>query len=238
MKLTPDLVALVQREIADPGLPEGWVPLDEADYDRIVADLVADAAKMGNEGAGDRQAGHWVFACGSLIWKPEFEPAETRVGHLHGYHRRFCIRIVHFRGTPEGPGLMMALDRGGSCRGLLQRIPPGALEESLHKLLRREMMLKSSANAARWVMVQTEAGALPALAPVIDRRAVNYAGRVDLETTADFLAGAAGHWGSCAEYLMNTVQHLRAAGLHDAYLWRLQEMVAARIEAAAGRTDP
>ena len=95
--------------------------------------------------------------------------------------------------------------------------------------MRRETSVKPLTNMPRWVTVDAAGRRVRALAFTANRTGAFYAGRVDLETAADVLATACGHWGSCAEYLMNTVQHLEELGIHDSYLWTLQEMVAERI---------
>jgi cation transport protein ChaC len=127
---------------------------------------------------------------------------------------------------------MMALDRGGACRGMAQRIPGKHIEERLGQLLRRETSVKPISNVPRWVTVEADGEKKRALAFAINRRGPTYCGRQSLEETADILAKACGHWGTGAEYLMQTVAHLEDLGIHDRYLWRLQELVARRIRAA------
>ena len=134
---------------------------------------------------------------------------------------------------------MMALDIGGSCRGVAQRIPAEHVEERLDQLLRRETSVKPASNLPRWVTVETDAGRKRALAFAINRKGPTYCGPHTLEETADILAKACGHWGTGAEYLMHTVAHLEDLGIHDRYLWQLQKMVAQRIKSAAkGRETP
>jgi cation transport protein ChaC len=175
----------------------------------------------------------WLFAYGSLIWKPEVEHLEARRGTAHGWHRSFCFRITRFRATRDRPGLMMALDRGGQCRGILYRLPGASLQAQLGKLFRREFTVKPPNSTPRWIRVATEEGPLTALAFVMNRQAPAYVGRLAPEEVAALLAGACGHWGSGAEYLHNTVMHLEEHGIHDRNLWRLQKLVAGRIEDAA-----
>ena len=129
----------------------------------------------------------------------------------------------------------MALDIGGSCRGILQRIPAKYVEERLGQLLRREMSTKPASNVPRWITVEDHNGRRRALTFAINRKGPTYAGPRTLEETADILARACGHWGSGAEYLMHTVAHLEDLGIHDRYLWQLQDMVAQRIAASAAR---
>ena len=93
----------------------------------------------------------WLFAYGSLIWKPEVEHVEERVGTARGWHRSFCLRLIRWRGTKEQPGLMMALDRGGQCKGVAYRLVGHTVEAQLGKLFRREMSVKPSTNMPRWI---------------------------------------------------------------------------------------
>ncbi len=230
MSLTADLVALVHRHVIDPGPSPGFVPLTDQDHDERRDALLASHPKGQDL---------WLFAYGSLIWKPACEVDDQRQALLRGWHRKFCLRLVRYRGTPDCPGLMMALDIGGSCRGVLQRIPAKHIVERLGQLLRREMSVKPASNVPRWITVEGEAGRQRAIAFAINRKRLTYAGSRTLEETADILAQACGHWGSGAEYLMHTVAHLEDLGIRDRYLWRLQEMVAQRIKAAAaGRPLP
>jgi cation transport protein ChaC len=224
MALTPDHVALVHRIVEDPGPEPGLVYHSEADYDEVVRNMLA-LRPPGRDA--------WLFAYGSLIWKPEVEHLEARRGTAHGWHRSFCFRITRFRATRDRPGLMMALDRGGQCRGILYRLPGASLQAQLGKLFRREFTVKPPNSTPRWIRVATEEGPLTALAFVMNRRAPAYVGRLAPEEVAALLAGACGHWGSGAEYLHNTVMHLEEHGIHDRNLWRLQKLVAGRIEDAA-----
>ena len=230
MSLTADLVALVHRPVVDPGPPPGFEPLTDQDHDERRAAVLAAHPK-----------GHdlWIFAYGSLIWKPACEVDGQRHALLRGWHRRFCLRLLRYRGSIDCPGLMMALDVGGSCRGVAQRIPARHVEERLGQLLRRETSVKPASNLPRWMTVETEEGRMRALAFAINRKGPTYCGPHTLEQTADILSRACGHWGTGAEYLMHTVAHLEDLGIHDRYLWRLQELVAERIKAAAkGRELP
>ncbi len=227
MQLTPELVARIHRNIADTGPAPGFIPLSDQDYadkrDELLATLPA----------GDL----WIFAYGSLIWKPACEAEDHGYGYLRGWHRRFCLRLQRFRGTVEAPGLMMALDTGGSCKGVLQRIPERFARERLELVLRRETSVKPVSNLPRWMTVEGAAGKCRALAFTINRRGPNYC-RHSLQETAAILARACGHWGTGAEYLMHTVAHLEERGIHDPYLWKLQRLVAENIAAAMDPAAP
>jgi cation transport protein ChaC len=222
MSLTPELVARIHREVPDPGLMQGLEPMQEADYDRLLDDLLLDHP---------READLWLFVYGSLIWKPACDVDGQQRALLRGWRRSFCMRLTRFRGTAEFPGLMMALDRGGACIGVAQRLPATVVRERLGQLLRRETSVKPPTNCPRWVTVESAGQKLRAIAFAADRSRRNYVREQSHEVTADILARAVGHWGTGAEYLMQTVLHLEKLGIHDRYLWKLQEMVAARIRA-------
>jgi cation transport protein ChaC len=223
MALTPDLVTRVHRALEDPGPDPSLTYHDDDDYDAVVRGLLASHPAYPDT---------WLFAYGSLIWRPELEHVEARRGTARGWHCSFCFRIARWRGTKEQPGLMMSLDRGGQCQGVVFRLPPENLEEQLGKLVRREMTVKPPNNIPRWVGVKTDQGPLRAIAFTMNRQSRFYMGKLPPETVADVLAGACGHWGSCAEYLHNTVAHLEEQGIHDRHLWHLQQLVAERITRA------
>ena len=161
MALTPDLVARVHRAIEDPGPEPGLSYHADQDYDALVAALMRSKPATPET---------WLFAYGSLIWKPEIEHVESRRGTARGWHRAFCFRVTRFRGTKDQPGLMMSLDRGGQCQGVLFRLRPENLEGQLQKLVRREITAKPPNNIPRWVSVETDAGTVPAIAFVMNRQ--------------------------------------------------------------------
>jgi cation transport protein ChaC len=227
MRLSERHVACMAREIADPGprLISGYRPATDADYEELVAHLIATAPKDG----------FWVFAYGSLIWNPAFDFSARRIAMARGWHRRFCLGWDYrFRGNVEQPGLMLALDRGGQCRGVAFKLRPDTLEPDLDKLIRREMSMVPSAFPARWITVATEEGPLTALAFAMNRKSGRYIADLADDALADVLATACGFRGSMAEYLFSTVRQLEELGIHDRHLWRLQELVADRIERRFG----
>ena len=129
---------------------------------------------------------------------------------------------------------MMALDRGGQCRGVLYRLEETAPEATLGKLFRREFIAKPGNNVPRWIDVCSETGeTVRAIAFVMNRASPAYLGRLTHERVADVLSEACGYAGSGAEYLYNTVHHLAERGIYDRNLWRLQRLVAERIAASA-----
>src|SRR5439155_1894948 len=121
----------------------------------------------------------WVFAYGSLMWNPEIAFAEARPAFLHGYHRSFCLYSRDYRGTPERPGLVLGLDRGGACRGIVYRLPPEALGAAIDQVWAREMA--GEVYRMRPVSVTTPQGRLAAYAFVVRRDRPDYAGRLALD---------------------------------------------------------
>lgn len=224
MRLSERHIALLKREIADPGpqLVHGFRPATEEDY----AEAVDEMLRTRPDGP------FWLFGYGSLVWKPEtaFEVAEQAVAR--GWHRRFCLGWDYrFRGSKETPGLMLALDRGGQCRGVIYRLPEAGLEAELHKLIRREMSMVPSAFPWRFIDVVATDGPKRALSFAMNRRSGRYVAGLSDEALAEILATAVGFRGSMAEYLFATVSTFEDLGIHDKNLWRLQELVAERIEA-------
>ncbi|HET7883056.1 MAG TPA: gamma-glutamylcyclotransferase [Acetobacteraceae bacterium] len=167
----------------------------------------------------------WLFGYGSLMWNPAIEFAESRAGVVHGWHRRFCLWLQGGRGTPEKPGLMLALERGGSCAGMLFRIPAAQARDELLLAWRRELF--SGAYRSRWVTAATPAGAVRAATFVVNRGHSRYAGRLEEALVASYLATATGSLGSCMTYLSETLAALRALGLRDRSLERLHRLVSA-----------
>ena len=133
MSLTEELVARCFRAVEDPGPDPEAAHLDDRDYEEM---LDAFEARL------PATEPLWLFGYGSLIWKPEIEHVEERVAVARGWHRSFCMKMTRWRGTRESPGLMMALDRGGQCKGVAFRLTDGHRRQKLDRLLRREVTLK------------------------------------------------------------------------------------------------
>ncbi len=230
MRLTPELVALVAGAgggNADPGTPPEMTTATKAELRADIEALLATAPANGEI---------WLFAYGSLLWRPDHDFVEQRTGVVRGWHRSFCLGWDRwFRGHPEQPGLMLSLDRGGQAKGVAYRLPSDAIEENMMRLFHREMRFRPAPHKPRWVNVATANGTIRAFTFIIDRKSSRYVGGLTDEVVADALATAVGHRGSMAEYLHSTVEHLEALGLRDRHLWKLQEMVAERIEAANGK---
>lgn len=225
MRLTAELAGLCHRAVAEPEPDPRYDYWTDTDYDNANARLKA-----------ERPPGpFWIFAYGSLIWKPEFPVAQQKRAVAQGWHRAFSMKIRSHRGTPEQPGYMMCLDRGGSCDGVIQQIAEAELDQHLLALLWREIGSDEAMEGVRWVDTVTAEGPATALTfYAAPERLDYYAAQRPLPDVAHGLARACGHWGSGAAYLFNTVSHLEELGIHDAGLWALQEMVAAEIERLYG----
>jgi cation transport protein ChaC len=178
-------------------------------------------------------ADFWVFGYGSLLWHPGFPHLEVRAAHVYGYHRHFCVFSHSYRGSRARPGLVLGLDRGGSCHGLAYRVPAAESEAVVAYLHEREMT--TQVYDPRWLHLRTAAGPVTAAAFVVDRSHKQYAGRLPPNQVADMIIQGAGDRGSGLEYLENTVHHLEALGLSDPTLRRLLHLVHARRE-AVGQT--
>jgi cation transport protein ChaC len=167
----------------------------------------------------------WIFAYGSLMWNPEMPFAERRPALLRGYHRSFCLYSRDYRGTPERPGLVLGLDRGGSCRGIAYRLPDDDLATAIDRVWAREMA--GQVYDMRRVAVATPQGRVLAHAFTVRRDNADYAGRLSLDQAARIIAVAAGGRGTGRDYLANTVRHLEELGIADGPLHRLHEQVTA-----------
>ena len=170
-----------------------------------------------------RRCDVWVFGYGSLMWHPGFAYVEAQPALLRGYHRSFCVYSHRYRGTPERPGLVLGLDRGGSCRGIAYRVPQADVSAAMHYLWEREMTNRTY--HLREVPLAMPAGAVTAHAFVVDRTRHNYAGRLSLEETARLILQGIGARGPCRQYLENTVAELTKLGMVDGPLHRLEQRV-------------
>jgi cation transport protein ChaC len=221
--LTHDLVARVDRVVPQDHLPvdANRMPMTDEDFAATVAGMLK------QHGPGPV----WVFGYGSLLWNPGFAFEERRPARLRGWHRAFCMQLFRFRGSPEQPGLMLALDHGGSCKGEVFRVAEATAAQELEKLVRREIPYRRLAKAWRWVDVDIHGARQKALTFYAGMRGDMFYARFPIHTQAHMLARAAGHGGSGAAYLHHTVTKLEELGIHDSYLWELQHLVAAEIRA-------
>jgi cation transport protein ChaC len=170
----------------------------------------------------------WVFGYGSLMWNPGFAVAEQAIARLPGFHRSFCMRSIHHRGTVARPGLVLALDAmpGASCDGVAFRVAPGQEDQTLAYLRERELV--SAAYLERVLPVDLADGRqVAAVVFVIDADHAQYCGGLPLEEQARIIAAAHGGRGPNDEYLHNTADHLAALGIADDDLLWLADRVRA-----------
>jgi glutathione-specific gamma-glutamylcyclotransferase len=159
----------------------------------------------------------WVFGYGSLMWRPGFPFVERRYGFIHGYHRSLCVLSHVHRGTPERPGLVLGLDRGGRCHGVAFRIAAGEVAETVHYLREREQV--TGVYRERQLPVRLDdARRVIALAYVVDRAHPQYAGRLPRDELLRLVRQGEGVSGPNAEYVRSTYEHLQAMGVVDPIL--------------------
>jgi cation transport protein ChaC len=232
LRLSPELVARAYRVVPNVSLPSYLSVRTEEDHRADVAEILS-TRPQGND--------LWMFAYGSLLWKPAFDHVDEVSAVALGWHRAFCMRIRTLRGTPEQPGLMMALDSGGKCKGVAVKLSAADLEMQIYRLVQREVPVKRTdgvpVHTARWIRVQIGDRSIPALSYVVNKKAPSYVGRMTLPEVADVVSSSCGYAGSCAEYLYQTVTQLQVHGIRDSNLWRLQELVAERLEQATHQSE-
>ena len=172
----------------------------------------------------------WIFAYGSLMWNPGLAFVKKRVGTIYGFHRKFCLWSRINRGTPERPGLVLTLERGGCCRGLAFRLAGSTSRDELRALWKREMSLGSY--HPRWLDCHAGGERFPVLAFIVNRACSGYAGKLPLEAMVSTIATARGKFGSSAEYLFQTQAALESHGILDQHVKRLSERV--KVHLATG----
>lgn len=172
----------------------------------------------------------WVFGYGSLLWNPGFELREKAVGTLWGWHRSFCMRSIHHRGTVEDPGLVLALDaaEGAHCQGVAFAVAEGQEAQTLDYLRERELVSSAYLETHQEIVLR-DGRRVEAVTYVIDPDHVQYC-HLDLEEQARIIARAVGGRGPNTDYLHNTAEHLKELGIEDADL----DWLSARVRALSG----
>ncbi len=168
----------------------------------------------------------WVFGYGSLMWRPGFDHEEARQARLFGYHRALCVRSFVHRGTPERPGLVLGLDRGGSCHGVAFRVRPENQDVVTAYLRERELVTQVYIETLRTIRLDT-GHHVRAMTYVVDRAHLQYSGGLTANEALVQVQGARGQSGPNEEYVLNTVSHLNTLGIRDAHL----EAIGHRIRA-------
>ena len=171
----------------------------------------------------------WIFGYGSLMWRPGFDFEERTLAVVRGYRRALCVYSHVHRGTPERPGLVLGLDRGGSCKGVAFRVAAAAAETTLAYLRAREQVTMVYREATAGAVL-ADGRRVQALAYVVERRHPQYAGTLDLVEVERFVRQGVGISGPNPEYVRNTWEHMRQLGIVDASLAAL----VSRFESAHG----
>ena len=188
-------------------------------------------------------AGHdlWVFAYGSLMWRPGFRYAEARHGRLTGYRRCFCIYSIHHRGTKARPGLVLGLDRGGACEGIAYRVPAADAVATVRYLRAREQVngVYHEAHVPVQLMGEPRLEVL-ALAYIVERAHPSYAGQLPPIHEARLIRGASGKSGNNLDYLISTLRHLGELGIRERGLERVLTLIGPHTArcGAAGHASP
>jgi cation transport protein ChaC len=172
-----------------------------------------------------------VFGYGSLMWRPGFEFLERVPARLIGLHRALCVYSFVHRGTPERPGLVLGLDRGGMCRGIAFRVAASARAETVAYLRAREQVTTVYLETVRRIELEEPARRqVRALCFIVDRGHVQYAGRLTLSQCVHHVLQGHGRSGANRDYVLETVQALEALGYRETDL----HLIAARLKSEAG----
>jgi len=218
LRLTRAMVDKLPATIPDPGQ---IADIAELQSEAATAQRLADALAARPDGP------IWVFAYGSLIWNPGMPVAARRNARIEGWHRAFCLGPdTRYRGNPDNPAVMLSLDRGGHFDGVALCLPEEDLHANLLTLFNREPPLPP-----KWLDVQTDDGVKTALVFVAPEVGTfGHVGAPSLAEVAKQIAPAVGIFGNMPDYVLNTVEQLEAAGLHDETVWELQALLAAELE--------
>ena len=163
----------------------------------------------------------WIFGYGSLMWRPGFEYVRSEPARVHGYHRSLCVYSYVHRGTPEQPGLVLGLDRGGSCHGTAFQVAPEQWDETIAYLRAREQVTSVYLERRTNVTLLQNGSRVTAVTYVVDRQHRQYAGMLDDDALERHVRAGQGASGACIDYVMNTLIHLRDMNIHDPALERL-----------------
>lgn len=167
----------------------------------------------------------WVFAYGSLMWRPDFDYVERVPGLLKGVHRALCVYSTRYRGTPEKPGVVLGLDHGGSCQGIVFRVAAERVATTRAYLTEREMVNRVYREAMRPVRL-ADGRQVEALAYIVDRSHRQYARGLDRAHLVELIRNGHGLGGPCRDYVLNTLASLREIGIDDHALAWLDQALA------------
>jgi cation transport protein ChaC len=177
----------------------------------------------------------WVFAYGSLMWRPGFDFLERRNARLVGAHRALCVYSFVHRGTPEKPGLVLGLDRGGNCRGIAYRVASHLRAKTIEYLRGREQVTRVYREAWRRVWIDDDPQqSVHALCYVVDRGHRQYAGQLSLADQLHYARQGHGRSGACRDYVLAAVKELQTLGIKDTGLQVLAERLRGAHESSPG----
>ena len=157
----------------------------------------------------------WVFGYGSLMWRPGFEFVSETRARIRGFHRSLCVYSLHHRGTGDLPGLVLGLDRGGSCTGVAFQIAPSKWEATLAYLREREQVSRVYLEATRTVEILERGKKVEAVVFIVDRAHPQYAGKLSHAHLLKHVMQGEGKMGHCRDYVMNTLAHLQQMNIRD-----------------------
>ncbi|MGI8524624.1 MAG: gamma-glutamylcyclotransferase [Pseudolabrys sp.] len=176
----------------------------------------------------------WVFAYGSLMWRPGFQFRERRNAKLIGAHRALCVYSFVHRGTPEKPGLVLGLDRGGACRGIAYRVAAGKRDDTIAYLRAREQATMVYRETWRAVWLDDDPKArVSAICYMVDRGHEQYAGRLTVEQQLHYIRQGHGRSGVNREYVIETVKSLEALGYREGELHLLAKRLEGSLQTAS-----
>lgn len=173
----------------------------------------------------------WVFGYGSLMWNPGFTFVERVPARLTGLHRALCVYSFVHRGTPERPGLVLGLDRGGMCRGIAFRVGAAKRAATIDYLRAREQVTSVYLETIRRIEIEDAARRrVEALCFIVDRSHVQYAGRLSVDDCVHHVRQGHGKSGPNRDYVMETVQALEGLGYRETEL----HLIAERLSPSVG----
>ncbi|HKS86678.1 MAG TPA: gamma-glutamylcyclotransferase [Pseudolabrys sp.] len=176
----------------------------------------------------------WVFGYGSLMWRPGFDFIERRNARLVGAHRALCVYSFVHRGTPQKPGLVFGLDRGGNCRGIAYRVPSAKTKQTIAYLRSREQVTRVYRETWRRVWLDDDPQlAVHALCYVVDRGHRQYAGRLTISDQLHYARQGHGRSGACRDYVLAATKELQTLGIRDAQIEILAERLKGMHESSA-----
>ena len=175
----------------------------------------------------------WIFGYGSLMWRPGFAYIRSEPALIHGYHRKLCVYSFVHRGTPDEPGLVLGLDKGGSCHGQAFQIAPERWDDTIAYLREREQVTSVYVERRVTARLLRDGSAVEATTYIANRTHEQYAGQLPDDALVEHVLRGRGISGHCIDYVLSTLEHLRDMKIHDPTLERL----AGSLRYAASRSN-